>query len=199
MSRIDRNYSVRRAFAAAVLAVAVVVTGATMSVEARSITGVRHLTPRDGVSSLAVTFEVGEPGDEHALYIAYDTEDKGADISNWAALQRGCNVAADATSATIPVSPLLTGAGYTVCRVFLTTFRDDSRLAAFDWRGLYGLPRVPHDLGGALRHVDRVVAPDRHAVYRHRHQAERNLRCRDGHEIRFQCYAAATFLRHQFW
>ena len=121
MSRIDRNYSVRRAFAAAVLAVAVVVTGATMSAEARSITGVRHLTPRDGVSSLAVTFEVGEPGDEHALYIAYDTEDKGADISNWAALQRGCNVAADATSATIPVSPLLTGAGYTVCRVFLTT------------------------------------------------------------------------------
>ena len=49
MSRIDRNYSVRRAFAAAVLAVAVVVMGATMSVEARSITGVRHLTPRDGV------------------------------------------------------------------------------------------------------------------------------------------------------
>ena len=121
MSRIDRNYSVRRAFAAAVLAVAVVVTGATMSAEARSITGVRHLTPRNGVSSLAVTFEAGEPGDEHALYIAYDTEDKGADISNWAALQRGCNVAADATSATIPVSPLLTGAGYTVCRVFLTS------------------------------------------------------------------------------
>ena len=94
---------------------------AVLSAEARSITGVRHLTPRDGVSSLAVTFEAGVAGDEHALYIAYDTEDKGADISNWAALQRGCNVAADATSATIPVSPLLVGAGYTVCRVFLTT------------------------------------------------------------------------------
>ena len=94
---------------------------ATLSAEARSITGVRHLTPRDGVSSLAVTFEAGVAGDEHALYIAYDTEDKGADISNWAALQRGCNVAADATSATIPVSPLLVGAGYTVGRVFLTS------------------------------------------------------------------------------
>lgn len=94
---------------------------AVLSAEARSITSVRHLTPRDGVSSLAVTFEAGVAGDEHALYIAYDTEDKGADISNWAALQRGCNVAADATSATIPVSPLLTGAGYTVCRVFLTS------------------------------------------------------------------------------
>ena len=94
---------------------------AVLSAEARSITGVRHLTPRDGVSSLAVTFEAGVAGDEHALYIAYDTEDKGADISNWAALQRGCNVAADATSATIPVSPLLIGAGYTVCRVFLTS------------------------------------------------------------------------------
>ena len=99
MSRIDRIHGVRRAFAAATLAIAVVVTGSTMSAEARSITDVRHLTPRDGVSSLAVTLEAGEPGDSHALYIAYDTEDKGADISNWAALQRGCNVAADATAA----------------------------------------------------------------------------------------------------
>ena len=96
-------------------------TCAALTVEARSITGVRHLTPRDGVSSLVVTFEAGVAGDEHALYIAYDTEDKGADISNWAALQRGCVVSADATSATIPVSPLLLGAGYTFCRVFLTT------------------------------------------------------------------------------
>ena len=121
MSRIDRKNGMRHTFAAAALAIAVVVMGAATTAEARSITGVRHLPPRDGVSSLAVTFEAGEPGDEHALYIAYDTEDKGADISNWAALQRGCNVAADATSATIPVSPLLTGAGYTFCRVFLTT------------------------------------------------------------------------------
>ena len=88
--------------------------------ESRSITGVERIVS-DGAVSLNVTFEEGDPGDNHALYIAYDTEDKGADISNWAELQRGCNVAADATSATIPVSPLLTGKGYTVCRVFLTT------------------------------------------------------------------------------
>ena len=120
MSRIDRTHRVRRAFAAAVLAVAVVVTGATMSAEARSITGV-ELVSSSGEMSLNVTFEAGETGDSHALYIAYDTEDKGATIANWAALQRGCNVASDATAATIPVSPLLTGAGYKVCRVFLTT------------------------------------------------------------------------------
>ena len=120
MSRIDRTHGVRRAFAAAALAVAVVVMGATMSAEARSITGVERVASA-GAISLNVTFEAGEPGDEHALYIAYDTEDKGADISNWAALQRGCVVADDATSATIPVSPLLTGTGYTFCRVFLTT------------------------------------------------------------------------------
>ena len=120
MSRIDRTHRVRRTFVAAVLAIAVVVTGATMSAEARSITGV-ELVSSAGEMSLNVTFEAGEPGDSHALYIAYDTEDKGADISSWTALQRGCNVAADATSATIPVSPLLTDAGYTVCRVFLTT------------------------------------------------------------------------------
>ena len=88
--------------------------------EARSITGVERIVSA-GEMFLNVTFEAGEPGDSHALYIAYDTEDKGADISNWAELQRGCNVAADATSATIPVSPLFTGKGYTVCRVFLTT------------------------------------------------------------------------------
>ena len=88
--------------------------------EARSITGVERIVS-SGEMFLNVTFEAGEPGDSHALYIAYDTEDKGADIANWAALQRGCVVADDATSATIPVSPLLTSKGYMVCRVFLTT------------------------------------------------------------------------------
>ena len=96
------------------------VLSTAMPAQARSITGV-ELVSSAGEMSLNVTFEAGEPGDSHALYIAYDTEDKGADISSWAALQRGCNVAADATAATIPVSPLLKGAGYTVCRVFLTT------------------------------------------------------------------------------
>ena len=120
MSRIDRIHRVRRTFVAAVLAIAVVVMGATMSAQARSITGVQRRVSQ-GETFLDVTLEAGESGDSHALYVAYDTEDKGADISNWAALQRGCVVADNATSATIPVSPLMTGAGYTVCRVFLTT------------------------------------------------------------------------------
>ena len=93
---------------------------ATMSVEARSITSVQRRSEQ-GEKFLDVTFEAGEPGDKHALYVAYDMEDKGNSIGNWAALQRGCNVAADATSATIPLSPLLTDEGYTFCRVFLTT------------------------------------------------------------------------------
>ena len=97
-----------------------VALGAATTAEARSITGVERIVS-SGEISLDVTFEAGESGDSHALYIAYDMEDKGDDISSWAALQRGCNVAADATSATIPVSPLLMDAGYTVCRVFLTT------------------------------------------------------------------------------
>ena len=69
--------------------------------EARSITGVERVASA-GAVSFNVTLEVGEPGDAHALYIAYDTEDKGDNIANWTALQRGCVVAADATSATIP-------------------------------------------------------------------------------------------------
>ena len=96
------------------------VTNGAWAAEARSITGVERIVSA-GAMSLKVTFEAGDPGDNHALYIAYDMEDKGADIKDWAELQRGCNVAADATSAMIPVSPLLTGKGYTVCRVFLTT------------------------------------------------------------------------------
>ena len=100
------------------IAFAFVTNGAWAAV--RSITGVERIVSA-GAVSLKVTFDSGETGDNHALYIAYDMEDKGADISDWAELQRGCNVAADATSATIPVSPLLTGKGYTVCRVFLTT------------------------------------------------------------------------------
>ena len=70
---------------------------------------------------LDVALEKGQSGDAHALYIAYDMEDKGGDISSWAALQRGCVVAADATSVTIPISPLLAEKGYVFCRVFLTT------------------------------------------------------------------------------
>ena len=97
-----------------------VTSAAWASAETRSITGVERIVSPDGMS-LNVTFEAGEPSDSHALYIAYDTEDKGETITNWAALQRGCVVAADATSATIPVSPLFTGKGYMVCRVFLTT------------------------------------------------------------------------------
>ena len=97
-----------------------VTSAAWASAAARSITGVERIVS-DGAVSLKVTFEAGESGDKHALYIAYDTEDKGASLANWAALQRGCVVADDATSATIPVSPILTGEGYKVCRVFLTT------------------------------------------------------------------------------
>ena len=93
---------------------------AAVSAEARSITGVQRLVT-EGKMFLDVTFEAGSEGDNHALYIAYDMEDKGDDIGNWAELQRGCNISVTDTSAEIPVSPLLTGAGYTFCRVFLTT------------------------------------------------------------------------------
>ena len=93
---------------------------AAISAEARSITGVERVASV-GAMSLVVTLDAGESGDTHALYVAYDVVDKGDNILNWAAIQRGCVVAADTTSATIPVSPILTDAGYTFCRVFLTT------------------------------------------------------------------------------
>ena len=93
---------------------------AAISAEARSITGVSRYFS-EGKMYLEVALEKGQSGDTHALYIAYDMEDKGGDISSWAALQRGCVVAADATSVKIPISPLLAEKGYVFCRVFLTT------------------------------------------------------------------------------
>jgi hypothetical protein len=65
-----------------------VALGAATTAEARSITGVERISS-SGEMSLNVTFEAGEPDDSHALYIAYDTEDKGDTLANWAALQRG--------------------------------------------------------------------------------------------------------------
>lgn len=118
MSRIDRNHGMRHTFAA--LAVALGAIFAATTTDARSIESVsRRVT--EGKMFLDVTFEAGSEGDNHALYIAYDMEDKGDDIGNWAALQRGCNISVTDTSAEIPVSPLLTEKGYTFCRVFLTT------------------------------------------------------------------------------
>ena len=116
MSRIDRNYSVRRAFAAAALAVAVIVTGATMSAEARSITGAT-VSKSGSATILNVTFEAGSPGDSHALYLAYAPLDMGTSIADWPVFQRVKIVGADETSAA--VVPQFIGDGNTVCRAFL--------------------------------------------------------------------------------
>ena len=106
----------RRAFAAAVLAVAVVVMGATMSVEARSITGAT-VSKSGSATILNVTFEAGSPGDSHALYLAYAPSDMGTSIADWPVFQRVKIVGADETSAT--VVPQFIGDGNTVCRAFL--------------------------------------------------------------------------------
>ena len=116
MSRIDRNYSVRRAFAAAALAVAVIVTGATMSAEARSITGAT-VSKSGSATILNVTFEAGSPGDSHALYLAYAPLDMGTSIADWPVFQRVKIVGESDTSAA--VVPQFIGDGNTVCRAFL--------------------------------------------------------------------------------
>ena len=87
MSRIDRTHRVRRAFAVTALAVAVIVTGATMSAEARSITGAT-VSKSGSATILNVTFEAGSPGDSHALYLAYAPLDMGTSIADWPVFQR---------------------------------------------------------------------------------------------------------------
>ena len=99
---------------------AAVALGAVLPASARSITGA-SFTQSGATTTVDVTFEAGEAGDDHALYVAYDVEDRGAALADWAAYQRVGRVAADATSATFTLLPSLTGRGYGICRVFLTT------------------------------------------------------------------------------
>ena len=88
----------------------------SFAAEARSITGVERISS-SGKMSLNVTFEAGEPGDSHALYLAYAPLDMGTSIADWPVFQRVKIVGADETSAT--VIPQFIGDGNTVCRAFL--------------------------------------------------------------------------------
>ena len=111
--------------------VAVTVAAVTLAACARSITGA-SFTQEGAETTVSVTFEAGESGDDHALYVAYDVQDRGATLAGWAAYQRVGRVAANATSATFTLLPKLTGAGNTVCRVFLveSTYPFDTLIEA---------------------------------------------------------------------
>lgn len=86
----------------AFLAFAFSIVMPSFAADARSIESVsRRVT--EGKMFLDVTFEAGSEGDNHVLYIAYDREDKGGNIADWAELQRGCNISVTDTSAEIPV------------------------------------------------------------------------------------------------
>ena len=103
---------------------------------ARSITGA-SFTQEGAETTVSVTFEAGESGDDHALYVAYDVQDRGATLAGWAAYQRVGRVAADATSATFTLLPSLTGRGYGICRVFLveSTYPFDTLIEAIRQTG----------------------------------------------------------------
>ena len=63
--------------------VAVVVAAVALAACARSITGA-SFTQSGATTTVSVTFEAGEAGDDHALYVAFDTEDRGAALAGWA-------------------------------------------------------------------------------------------------------------------
>ena len=111
--------------------VAVAVAAAAFAACARSITSA-SFTQAGATTTVNVTFEAGEVGDDHALYVAYDVQDRGATLAGWAAYQRVGRVAADATSATFTLLPQLVDEGNTVCRVFLveSVYPFDTRIEA---------------------------------------------------------------------
>ena len=92
---------------------AVVAVSTVSSASARSITGA-SFTQAGATTTVSVTFEAGEAGDDHALYVAFDVADRGATLAGWAAYQRVGRVAADATSATFTLLPSLTGVDLSV-------------------------------------------------------------------------------------
>ena len=116
--------------------VAIAVAAVTLAACARSITGA-SFTQEGAETTVSVTFEAGETGDDHALYVAYDVQDRGATLAGWAAYQRVGRVAADATSATFTLLPSLTGRGYGICRVFLveSTYPFDTLIKAIRQTG----------------------------------------------------------------
>lgn len=115
---------------------AVVAVSTVSSASARSITDA-SFTQAGATTTVSVTFEAGEAGDDHALYVAFDVADRGATLAGWAAYQRVGRVAADATSATFTLLPSLTGSGYGICRVFLVeaTYPFDTLIEAIRQTG----------------------------------------------------------------
>ena len=92
------------------------VLSTAMPAQARSITGAT-VSKSGSATILNVTFEAGEPGDSHALYLAYAPLDMGTSIADWPVFQRVKIVGESDTSAT--VVPQFIGDGNTVCRAFL--------------------------------------------------------------------------------
>ncbi len=84
---------------------------------ARSIGNV-DVSMEGDATTISVSFEAGETGADHAIYVAYDTVDRGATIAGWADFQRIGHVAEDATSASFTLLPSL-ASSYGVARVFL--------------------------------------------------------------------------------
>ena len=92
-----------------VLATACAALTVAATASARSITGVSLTQSSGGEKRVNVAIEAGVSGDDHALYLAFDNADKGADISSWAAFQRVGRIGATAISASAVVSPLAAG------------------------------------------------------------------------------------------
>ena len=88
-----------------------------VTAEARSITDVGFTADGDEIT-VNVTFEAGEAGDRHALYVAGGSTDLGMSISDWSLFQRIGPVAEDATAASFKLASGLKSAG-SFLRVFL--------------------------------------------------------------------------------
>ena len=156
--------------------VACVAAVAAVPAFARSITGA-SFTQEGAETTVSVTFEAGESGDDHALYVAYDVQDRGATLAGWAAYQRVGRVAADATSATFSLLPSLTGRGYGICRVFLveSTYPFDTLIEAIRQTGTQYVD-TGINVDEAAAHLRRRLGRRHVALFlRHLHQRRRQL------------------------
>ena len=85
----------------------------------RTVSRIAYSEPEPGTGRVDVAFTTARPGDAHALYLAFDTEDRGTDLADWAAFQRVGRLTANDTAAGVVLAAFVAESRYKCCRAFV--------------------------------------------------------------------------------
>ena len=88
-------------------------------VSERTVSRIAYSEPGPGTGRVDVAFTTARLGDAHALYLAFDTEDRGTNLADWAAFQRVGRLAANDTAAGADLAAFVAESRYKCCRAFV--------------------------------------------------------------------------------